>query len=81
MSNRGKKQPIGRGDHTTNADHVVGPCPFCHATGGTIDCDFTGEHNETGQPRIAHSIPECEAFVCMSGDEFVHAVINREHLQ
>lgn len=60
-------------------EQVEGPCPFCRERGGTIHCDFTGASNKQGVPVLVHSEPTCETFDRMTGDEFVHAVLDGEH--
>jgi hypothetical protein len=65
-------------------ERVQGPCPFCHADPryrGTIDCDFSGKATPAGQPALYHSVPTCPDYDRMTGDEFVRAVIDRQHLQ
>jgi hypothetical protein len=57
---------------------VSGPCPFCHREGGTIHCDFDGEGD--GTPSLLHSLPTCATYDKMTADEFVRAVIERQHL-
>lgn len=55
---------------------IRGACPFC--TRGNIAVDWYGE--ESKEPSIAHSLPACDTFYRLTGDEFVQAVIDRKHL-
>jgi hypothetical protein len=56
-----------------------GACPFCKHQGGTLEVDWYGEGSEFG-PSILHSLPACDTFYRLTGDEFVQAVIDRKHL-
>ena len=53
---------------------TVGPCPFCHHSGGKLECDFDGG-------MLFHTLPVCETFNRLTADEFVKAVIERKHVQ
>jgi len=69
---------------TAKAD-VSGPCPFCYREGGSIVADFDPPGGD-GFPKDAmgslfHSMPPCETYTRLSGDEFIRAVIARRHLQ
>jgi hypothetical protein len=63
---------------------VSGPCPFCHHSGGTITADFSAPEGEAAPKEatgtLFHSLPTCETYDRMTGDEFIRAVIARKHV-
>ena len=62
---------------------VSGPCPFCHHSGGTITVDFSapeGDAPKDATGALFHSLPTCETYDRLSGDEFIRAVIDRKHV-
>ena len=54
---------------------VAGPCPFCRRA---IRVWWRNPPTEPGV--FEHALPMCERFRTSSADDFVDAVIHREHL-